>query len=118
MPQEDKSPLITGSSDAPVADRRDRPDLGGGRLITSAVLIGTGVLVEPELLGGALLGAGVVYGLPLIGRILRPVMTAAVRLGYSTAAAVADMVAGTRQELQGIIADARSGYQQSGRSSI
>jgi hypothetical protein len=60
MPQKDKSPLkrtsrhlFTGFSDTPAADRRDGPDLGGGRLITSATLIGAGVLVEPEFLGGA-----------------------------------------------------------------
>ena len=38
-------------------------DLDAARLIASAVLIGARVLVEPELIGGALLGAGGMYAL-------------------------------------------------------
>ena len=37
--------------------------LPGATIIGSAALIGAGMLLEPELLGAALIGAGVVYGL-------------------------------------------------------
>ena len=92
--------------------------LPSGRIIPSAALIGAGLLLEPELLGGALIGAGVVYGLPLVGRILRPIATTAVELGYSAVASVGGLLAGARHEVEGIVANARSGYQRSPGSSI
>ena len=85
----------------------------GGRIIGSAVLIGAGMLLEPELLGGALIGAGVVVGLPVIGLILRPIATTAVQLGYSIVASVGDLLTGARDQVQGIVANARAGYERS-----
>jgi hypothetical protein len=93
-------------------------ELAGVRIIGSAALIGAGLLLEPELLGGALIGAGVVYGLPLIGRILRPAATTAVQLGYSTVASAAGLLAGVRDEVQGIVANARAGYERARNPSI
>ena len=90
----------------------------GSSLIASAVLTGAGLLVEPELLAGTLLGAGVIYALPFIGRILRPVMNTAVRLGYSAAASVSDVAAQAGQQVHSIVADARSRYRRSEDSSI
>ena len=84
-----------------------------GRIIGSAALIGAGMLLEPELLGGALIGAGVVYGLPVIGVILRPVATTAVQLGYSVVASVGDLLTGASDQVQGIVANARAGYERS-----
>ena len=88
-------------------------ELPGGRIIPSAALIGAGLLLEPELLGGALIGAGVVYGLPVIGLILRPIATTAVQLGYSVLASVGDLLTGARDQVQGIVANARAGYERS-----
>jgi hypothetical protein len=62
------------------AHRSDPPMWVGAEI--SAVLIGARVLLEPELVGGALLGARGIYALPLVARILLPVATTAVRLGY------------------------------------
>ena len=92
--------------------------LPGGRVIGSAALIAAGMLLEPELLGGALIGAGVVYGLPLAGQIVRPVATTAVHLGYAAVAAVGDLLAGARDQVQGIVANARAGYEGSRGPSI
>jgi hypothetical protein len=117
MPAEETSSHITGASDA-VIGRPDLGELGSGRLLASAALIGAGVLIEPELLGGALLGAGVVYGLPLVGQLLRPVMSTAVQLGYSAVASVSDLLVGARDQVQGIVATVRSDYQRSRGSSI
>ena len=77
--------------------------LPGGTIIGSAALIGAGMLLEPELLGGALIGAGVVYGLPLIGLILRPLATTAVQLGYSVVASLGDLLSGARDEAKGVV---------------
>jgi hypothetical protein len=117
MPQENESLLITPSEDAPSADRH-LAQIEAGRLISSAALIGAGVLVEPELLGGALLGAGILYGLPLVGQVLRPVVTTAVRFGYSAAASINEIVTGASQQVQGIVAEARAGYPRSHSSRV
>jgi hypothetical protein len=118
MPQENESLVITPSEDAPSADRHLAPEIDAGRLISSAALIGAGVLVEPELLGGALLGAGILYGLPLVGQVLRPVVTTAVRFGYSAAASINEIVTGASQQVQGIVAEARAGYPRSHSSRV
>ena len=117
MPADETSPIITGTSDG-ITEVSSPAEPGRGRLLTSAALIGAGVLIEPELLGGALLGAGVVYGLPFVGQILRPVATTALHLGYSAVAGVADLLSGARDQVQGIVATARSDYQRSRGSSI
>lgn len=117
MSAEETSSIVTGTSELR-PERFGLEDLGGGRLLTSAALIGAGVLLEPELLGGALLGAGVVYGLPLLGRLLRPVATTAVQLGYSAVAGATDLLEGARDQVGDIIATARSGYQRSRASAI
>jgi hypothetical protein len=114
MPSEETSSLTPAASDIQGSGLSD----DGGRILASAALIGAGVLVEPELLGGALLGAGVVYGLPLVGRFLRPVATMAVQLGYTTVAGVSDLLVGARDQVQGIVATARSEYQRSRGPSI
>ena len=112
MPAEESSIIYPGSSNVAAASD-DRDQLSGGRLLASAALIGAGVLIEPELLGGALLGAGVVYGLPLIGQYLRPAIAATVELGYFAAAVLGDVLTGARDEVEGIIATARSDYYRS-----
>jgi hypothetical protein len=117
MPAEETSSLVVGAAGG-TTGRIHRGELGGGRLLTSAALIGAGVLIEPELLGGALLGAGVVYGLPLVGQLLRPVMSSAVQLGYSAVATVSDLLVGARDQVQDIVATARADYQQSRGSLI
>lgn len=93
-------------------------DLPGGRMIGTAALIGAGLLLEPELLGGALIGAGVVYGLPIVGQIVRPVASTAVQLGYVAVASVRDLLAGARDQVQGIVTNARAGYEGSRGPSI
>jgi hypothetical protein len=99
---------VTSRSEGSSLDNSLVLESSGGRLLGSAVLIGAGVLVEPELVGGALLGAGVLYALPVMGRIIRPLVTTAVRLGYSAAVAATDLVSQVGQQVQSIVADARS----------
>jgi hypothetical protein len=117
MPEYEASSNLTGTSEVKSA-LSGVSELGGGKLLTSAALIGVGMLIEPELLGGALLGAGVVYGLPLVGRLLRPMATTAVQLGYAAVAGLGDLVAGARQQAGDIVATARADYQRTRASSI
>ncbi len=91
MSQENTSPITTPSG-VPHAEAGAVLNGDAGRLFASTALIGAGALVEPELLGGALIGAGIMYGLPIAGRILRAVATMAVRLTYSAAASVSAVV--------------------------
>jgi hypothetical protein len=102
MPNEEASQLGTGATNG----HHDLAELGGGRLLASAALIGVGLLIEPELLGGALVGAGIVYGLPAVSQIMRPIATTAVQLGYSAVASIGDLVAEARHQVQGIVANA------------
>jgi hypothetical protein len=117
MPAEEISHFVADSSQAETTSHEES-QLGSRRLVVSAALIGAGVLVEPELLGGALLGAGVVYGFPLVGRLVSPVITAAVQLGYFAVASVSDLLTGARDQVQGIVATARADYQRSRGPSI
>jgi hypothetical protein len=77
-------------------------------LLTSAALIGMGTLIEPELLTGMVIGAGIVFAskwLPdLVGAVLRPVVKTAVSARY----AVAEAVSGTVGQTQDIVAEVRA----------
>lgn len=100
----------------PSTERSDDGDFGaeGGSLLTSAALIAAGILIEPEILGGALVGAGVVYGLPAVGRLMRPVLQTAVAIGYSAATSVGEVVAGAGEEFKSMVAHAREHHERAG----
>ncbi len=81
---------------------------GAPSLLSSAVLIGIGALIEPELLVGMAIGAGIVYAskyLPdTLEGVLRPVVRTAVKAGY----AAAEAVSGAAEHVQDIIAEVRA----------
>ena len=116
MSAEETSHLISDSSGIGISN--PEPEVERGRLLASAGLIGAGILIEPELLGGALIGAGIVYGLPLMGRLLRPAMTSAAELGYFAVASVSDLLTTAFDQVQGAVAAVRSDYQRSRGSSF
>jgi hypothetical protein len=74
------------------------------------------MLIEPEILGGALLGAGIVYGLPMFGRLLRPVLQTAVTIGYSAASSASEAMAGAGEEFRNMVAQARQHQEHHERS--
>jgi hypothetical protein len=117
MPTEETSSFSNLTS-ASAGGPRNPEQPGSTRLLASAALIGAGLLVEPELLGGALLGAGVVYGLPFVGRLLHPIAATAVQLSYAAVGGVSDLVSGARDQIQSIVATARSDYQRARSTSI
>ena len=81
-------------------ESRESTGLEPARVVGSAALIAAGAMLEPELLGGALLGAGVIYGFPLIGRVLRPAVNTAMWLGYSAVAAVSEIASQAGKQIQ------------------
>jgi hypothetical protein len=86
-----------------------------GSLLPAAALIGIGALIEPELLGGMLLGAGAVLAtraLPIVGGILRPIVSTVVRAGYAAAMKANEVVSEASEDVQDMIAKARSDYEQ------
>jgi hypothetical protein len=91
---------------------RVRGDYDGGKLITSAALIGIGFLIEPELLAGMAIGAGIVVGLGWVGAVVggavRLVVRTAVRTGYIAVAQTRQIVIEATEGVQGMIGEARA----------
>jgi len=87
----------------------------GFSLASSAGLIYVGYLIEPELLAGMVIGAGIVFASGLVAglvdSIVRPVVKTAVKAGYSAASGAREMVAEVSQEIQGTVAEARAEHQ-------
>jgi len=81
---------------------------GAPSLLSSAVLIGIGALIEPELFVGMAIGGGLVYAskwLPdLVGGVLRPVVKTAVKAGY----AAVEVVSAATEHVQDMVAEVRA----------
>ena len=84
-------------------------------LLTSAALIGIGALIEPELLAGMAIGAGIVFAsrwFPnIIGDLLRPVAKTAVKAGYTAVTAAREAVAGVTEGVEDLMAEARAEHE-------
>jgi|GEM_PF-5419824 hypothetical protein len=76
--------------------------------VTSGLLLGAGALLEPELLPGMVLGAGIVlaagYASELFGGLMRPIVKGAVKAGYATASVMAE----ASERISDVVAEARS----------
>src|SRR5262249_13500295 len=85
-------------------------------LLSSAALIGIGALIEPELLAGMLIGAGIVLASGLVGNlagrvvsgVLRPVVKPVVKAGYVVAMQVQEAVAEATEQVKDMVAEARA----------
>jgi hypothetical protein len=84
-------------------------------VLTTAALIGIGALIEPELLAGMAIGAGIVLisrWLPnLVGDIVRPIAKTAVKAGYAAATTAREMVAEATEEVEDMVAEARAEHE-------
>jgi len=84
-------------------------------LLTSAALIGVGALIEPELLAGMAIGAGIVLAsrwFPnIVGDLVRPVAKTAVKAGYAAATAAREVVAEVAEEVEDMMAEARAEHE-------
>lgn len=108
MPGEEKrATKKTAAEEHPVEETPQVPSL-----LTSAALIGVGALIEPELLAGMAIGAGIVlvsrWFPNIVGDLVRPVARTAVRAGYAAATAAREVVAEVTEELEDIMAEARA----------
>ncbi len=85
---------------------------GGRALLTSAALIGLGALIEPELLAGLAIGAGIVLAskwLPnIVGGTIRPIVKTAIKAGYTAVATASEVAAEAAEEVQDIAAEVRA----------
>ncbi|MGO9056130.1 MAG: hypothetical protein ACLQU2_01890 [Candidatus Binataceae bacterium] len=82
-----------------------------GSLATAALVLGGIALLQPELIPGMALGAGVALlsgRMPKIAGALRPALKAAVQAAYSAA----EVVAQAAEELQDMIAEARAEHEE------
>jgi hypothetical protein len=113
----DAATSVNSERDNGTASQQTAIDVNSGKTVASAALIGAGLLVEPELLGGALLAAGAIYGIPLLGNLLRPVTRFAIRAGYSAVNLVGEAMNDARESVGQIVSEARSDYRH-GESSI
>ncbi len=100
----------------PQAEERERAATADGAergpsWLTTAALIGVGALIEPELLAGMAIGAGIVLvskWMPdLVGGVLRPVVKTVVKAGY----AAAEVISEATEEVQDMAAEARAEHE-------
>lgn len=84
-------------------------------LLISAALIGIGALIEPELLLGMAIGAGIVAAskwLPgVAGDVIRPIAKNAIKAGYAAVAATKEIVAEVTEEVEDMMAEARAEHE-------
>jgi Protein of unknown function (DUF5132) len=110
MPKGDKKHLRDLNAAQPQIEESE-----GSALLTSAVLIGLGALVQPELAAGMVVGAGIVLvsrWMPnLIRATLRPVVSTAVKAGYSAVTIANEALAEAAEEVQDMLAEARAGQE-------
>ncbi len=88
------------------------PQLVSRSVLTTAALIGVAALIEPELLVGMAVGAGVAMAsnwLPdLVGGTVRPMLKTAIKAGYAAVSMAREMVSETSESVQDIVAEARA----------
>jgi hypothetical protein len=88
------------------------PQLASRSMLTTAALIGVAALIEPELLVGMAIGAGVAMAsnwLPdVAGGTVRPMLKTAFKAGYAAVSMAREMVSEASESVQDIVAEART----------
>lgn len=81
-------------------------------MLTTAALIGVAALIEPELMVGMAIGAGVAMAsnwLPnVVDGTFRPMVKTAIKAGYAAASMAREAVAEASESVQDIVAEARA----------
>jgi hypothetical protein len=81
-------------------------------MLTTAALIGVVALIEPELLVGMAMGAGIAMAsswLPdVTGAAVRPIVKTAIKAGYAAASMAREAFAEASEGVQDIVAEARA----------
>ena len=100
---------VRGATEQPQADISEQ-GVSAGSLATTALVLGGIALVQPELIAGMAIGAGVTLlsdHISSMGAILRPALKAAVKAVYTAA----EVVAQVTEEIQDLVAEARAEHQ-------
>ncbi len=83
-----------------------------GPLLTTGALIGIAALIQPELLVGMAVGAGIAMAsnwLPdLVGGTIRPLLKTAIKAGYSAATMAREMASEASETISDMVAEARA----------
>ena len=83
-----------------------------GSILTTGALIGVAALIEPELLLGMAVGAGIAMAsswLPdVVSGTVRPLVKTAVKATYAAARMAREMVSEAAESVQDIVAEARA----------
>lgn len=94
------------------AARQQEQQLVSRSMLTTGALIGVAALIEPELLVGMAVGAGIAMAsnwLPdLAGGIVRPLVKTVIKAGYAAATLTREMVSEASESVQDIVAEARA----------
>jgi hypothetical protein len=102
--------LREGISETGDVLHRETPNLA------TAALIGVGVAVlEPELIPGLLVGAGITLAprlLPAIGTLLRPLVKVAVKTGYELTSGLRETAAEVREQFEDMVAEAQAEHEE------
>jgi hypothetical protein len=89
-----------------------RQQLVSRSMLTTGALIGVAALIEPELLVGMAVGAGIALAsnwLPdLAGGTVRPLVKTAIKAGYAAATMAREMVSEASESVQDMVAEARA----------
>ncbi len=103
----------TKHSESPAAATEQHSmQLDNRSMLTTAGLIGVAALIQPELLVGMAIGAGLAMAsnwLPdLVGGTVRPMVKTAIKAGYAAASMAREVVAEASESVQDIVAEARA----------
>ncbi len=93
------------------AHTEEATESSAGSLATTALVLGGIALIQPELIAGMAVGAGVALlsgHLPKLADALRPALKAAVKAAYSAA----EVVAQAAEEIEDMVAEARAEHEQ------
>lgn len=81
-------------------------------LTSAAVMLGAVALIQPELIPGLVMGAGIVlaakWAPDMLGGVFRPLLKNAVKLGYVAASKASEIAAEATEQVQDVIAEARA----------
>ncbi len=98
--------VATGTADAGATEETT----SANSLATTALVLGGIALLQPELITGMAIGAGVTLlsgHMPKLGDALRPALKAAVKAAYTAA----EVVAQAAEEFQDMVAEARAEHE-------
>jgi Protein of unknown function (DUF5132) len=88
------------------------PQPVSGTMLTTGALIGLAALLEPELLVGMAVGAGIAMAsnwLPdLVGGTVRPLVKTAIKAGYAAATMAREMASEASETVSDMVAEARA----------